>query len=151
VSITNITVTGALKGTGGSAASGTVQFQLSASITDGSSTVVSSDPFTVALSNTGTFSIGLPANNDSTTLPQGTFYTVTFDVNGVVWSENIVIPHTPSTVDISTIVPLGGNVVTSPFAYLVSLIQTYAGTSGGTGGGGGGGGGGSTGAIGGTP
>jgi NADPH:quinone reductase-like Zn-dependent oxidoreductase len=143
MAITQVTVNGTLKGTGGAAAVGTVAFQLSQQITDGAGTVVSDDPVTVNLSTGGTFSVVLYANDDSTTLPQGTTYKVTFDVNGTVWYQTIVLPHATSPVDISSIVPIGGYPASAPFSYLVSLIEEYAPS--------GGGGGGSGNAIGGTP
>lgn len=125
MAITQVTLTGGFKGTGGSAATGAVTFTLSAPITDMAGTVVSTDTITCPLV-AGAFSTSLYATDDSTTQPQGTTYLVTFSVNGLVWQRTFALPHATSPVDISALVPATPGAVSYTYALASALVPVAA-------------------------
>lgn len=89
---TVVTVTGQFDNEDGTAAAGTIQFQLSAPITNGGVTTYPV-PVTVTLNASGAFSVPLPANDDAGTLPAGTTYTVIERITSASNREyTIVVP-----------------------------------------------------------
>lgn len=108
MSFTSITVSGTFQNEDGTAAAGTLQFQLSAPMVN-ADLVIEPVPVTVTLNSQGKFSLPLKANDDPTTTPQGTTYTV---IERITSSSNreysIVVPHTApgAAVDLSTLMPV---------------------------------------------
>lgn len=80
MSFTQVTVTGTYLQVDGTPASGSVTFTLTASITDGT-TIVSGSPRKIELDASGSFTVQMPANDDSTTSPQNTLYQVAEQIN----------------------------------------------------------------------
>lgn len=72
---TIVTVTGTYQNEDGTAAAGTIQFQLTEPITNAGTTVWPV-PTTVTLNSSGAFSVPLPANDDAGTIPDGSQYVV---------------------------------------------------------------------------
>jgi hypothetical protein len=104
---TEVTVTGTFRNEDGTAASGTLQFQLSSAIAN-SDVVVSPVPVTVTLNALGSFSLPLAANDDAATTPAGTSYTVLERITSSSNREySIVVPSAApgGTVDLSTLMP----------------------------------------------
>lgn len=107
MSFTSITVTAHFENEDGTAAAGTVQFQLSSVIAN-ADVVIEPVPLTVTLNATGKLSVPLKANDDAGTIPEGSTYTVVERVTSTSNREySIVVPHTAptSTVDLSTLMP----------------------------------------------
>ncbi len=104
---TSVTVTGTFQNEDGTAAAGTLQFQLSAPIAN-SGIVTEPVPLTVTLNSSGSFSVPLKANNDPATVPEGTSYTVLERVTSTSNREySVVVPYNApgGTVDLSTLMP----------------------------------------------
>lgn len=113
MSFTPTTVTFSYTGTGGGPAAGTVSFQLTYPITDGSDIIVN-DLQLVTLDATGSGSIVLPANDDTTTLPTGTGYVVTEKIQDTSPRTYTVILNKAlpgHTVDLSTLAPASTQVL----------------------------------------
>lgn len=87
MSFTTVTVAGTYEIAPGVPASGNVQFQLNSDITDGTSTIAAAIPITAVLDSTGSFSVQMFANDDTTTTPTGTLWQVT---------ENLYLPNVVS-------------------------------------------------------
>lgn len=84
MAFTQVTVTGTVQLANQIPAAGaTVTFLLSTPITDGVQTVAPS-PVVATCSTAGTFSLTLNANNDATTSPAGSYYTVTVTYGPVI-------------------------------------------------------------------
>lgn len=89
---TVVTVTGQFQNEDGTAASGTVQFQLTGPISNSGITTWPV-PLTVTLNGSGAFSVPLVANDDTATSPQGSGYTVIERVTSTSNREyNITVP-----------------------------------------------------------
>lgn len=104
---TVITVTGQFQNQDGTAAAGTLQFQLTAPISNGGVTVYPV-PISVTLNGSGTFSVPLPANDDTATTPAGSMYTVIERITSTSNREyTIVVPHAASggTVTLASLMP----------------------------------------------
>jgi hypothetical protein len=117
--IETIILTGTYLDTGGNPRSGTVTFAPSTPIlVDSDSESIIGGSVTVALDDAGQFSVTLPCT--SGLLPSGWLWQVTESVSGTgqrVYS--VALPHTlGSTVDISTLTPLG--MVGTPSLYLLA-------------------------------
>ena len=113
MSFTATTVTFSYTGTAGGPAAGTVSFQLTYPITDGSDIIVN-DLQLVTLDATGSGSIVLPANDDTTTLPTGTGYVVTEKIQDTSPRTYTVILNKAlpgHTVDLSTLAPASTQVL----------------------------------------
>ena len=92
---TQVTVTGTLQSAPGVPARGNLQWQLSNTIFDSSGVVIGDTaPRGVTRDSNGHFSITVWANDDATTTPTGTYYTVTGLVDGQAFSQKYVISHT---------------------------------------------------------
>lgn len=80
---------------GGATPTGSVTFTLSERIHDGSGHEVEPEPIVVPLTS-GAISASLYANDDTTTVPSGSFYTVEFFLAGVASRApiEIIVPHT---------------------------------------------------------
>jgi hypothetical protein len=111
---TAITVThGPILNLDGSYGSGTVAFRLSTRITNGVQTYTPVVPVHATVSPEGMLSQVLPANNDPATLPAGSFYIVTFFLNGSSGQTlsgdeyEITVPYNApgGTVDLGTLLP----------------------------------------------
>ena len=78
MSFTQVTVTGTiyLAGTVKPAIGAKVNMTLSSYITDGDSVITPSTPQTATCDSTGAFALSVVANDDPTTTPTGTYYTV---------------------------------------------------------------------------
>lgn len=95
MSFTSVTLTGTIEQSPGVAASGaTVAMTLSNQISDGTTDLT---PATVSArcNGSGVFSLGpIPANDDSTTNPAGTFYRVTITYGGKTLDTfSVIVPH----------------------------------------------------------
>ena len=107
MSFTWIEVTFTYRNTDDSPAAGTLTFQLTNPITDGTDIVVM-DPQLVVLDENGSGSILLPANDDSTTIPIGTGYVVTEKIRETSpRTYSVIIPYDADggTVDLSSLAP----------------------------------------------
>lgn len=113
MSLTAVTVTGTFTRADGSFASGTGTATLSHRIANGT-TVIEPTPISFHLSPTGTVvnSAGTPlileANDDTGTLPTGSFYSFVLDFDSApVDPFDAVVSHSApgGTVDLSTLIP----------------------------------------------
>lgn len=126
MSFTSLALTGTCHNPDGSALAGaTVRLKLSTAITDGSTDVVPA-PLTAVTASDGTFTIAdVVPNDDTTTTPVGTFYTVTVTTGAnpalIIDYFDVVIPHASApTVDLFSLSRLG--TPASPvYPYLSSL------------------------------
>lgn len=103
-----MTVTGTYLQSSGQPASGTIVFQLSYEMTDGVGTTVPSVPIPVKLDGTGSFTIVLFANDDTTTTPAGTTWQVQefLDLPNVVSrGYNVGLQKAHTTVNIAGLAP----------------------------------------------
>lgn len=108
MSFTPVTVTGTYLQSSGQPASGTIVFQLSYEMTDGVGTTVPSVPIPVKLDGTGSFTIVLFANDDTTTTPAGTTWQVQefLDLPNVVSrGYNVGLQKAHTTVNIAALAP----------------------------------------------
>ncbi len=107
---TSVTLTGTIQSQpGNDVANAVVTLTLSHQITDGTTDITPVAQSTKADSS-GAFSIAVPANDDSTTLPVGTFYTVTITsaAGATLDSFSVVVPHASApTVDLFSLARLG--------------------------------------------
>lgn len=94
MSFTQVTVTGTVNLSNDVPADGaSVTFTLNTPITDGSQ-LVAPEGLTARCNSSGVFSIVLNANDDTTTLPQGSYYEVVISYGGAVLdSFNVIVPH----------------------------------------------------------
>lgn len=107
MSFTVITVTRTYQNEDGTAAAGTVQFQLNQPIANGGVTRYHT-PLTVTLNASGALSVPLVANDDTGTTPQGSFYIVIERVTSASNREyTVVVPSDApgGTVDLGTLEP----------------------------------------------
>ena len=109
MAFTNVALTGTVNlEPGKPAPAAVVAMTLSNEISDGSKII---EPFTTSVRtlHDGTFSITVPANDDSTTTPQNTYYTVsiTFGVT-VIDTWAVIVPHADApTVDLFSLARIG--------------------------------------------
>lgn len=105
---TMVTVVHRFTNIDGTAASGVVIFKLSERITNGGVTYDQAVSVHAQLNSTGELSQALPANNDPSTTPQGSNYTVTTIINGATGNEYaITVPYNAATgrVTLGTLLP----------------------------------------------
>jgi Na+/serine symporter len=113
MAFTMISITHAFSNIDGSTASGIVAFRLSERITNGSQSYTAEIPLHSTLNGSGHLSAQLPANNDPTTFPAGSTYTVSFLLNGTAGINlsgdeyTITVPYNApgATVDLGTLLP----------------------------------------------
>ena len=118
---TQVTVTGTITLSNATPASGaTVTFTLNTPITDGTQ-IVAPEPLSARCNSSGAFTITLNANDDSTTLPTGTYYTVTIGYGEqTLDSFSVIVPHAAApTVNLFTLAQLSNPNVQTP--YVVSV------------------------------
>ena len=120
---TSVALTGTVETSPGTPApNAIVTLTLSNEISDGSS-VIEPVPNVVQTASNGTFSITVPANDDSSSVPSGTWYSVVIRTNNgqVVDTFQVVVPHADApTVDLFSLARLAA----APAAatpYVVSL------------------------------
>ncbi|MDQ3577547.1 MAG: hypothetical protein M3443_08080 [Actinomycetota bacterium] len=107
--LTTVTVTGAYVYTDGSPGVGTVSFTPTGGVwlRDATAPVtVVAKKVEVTLSGTGTFSIALPATDDTDVAPTGTTYDVVETVGAVTRTYSISLPMADTTVDIAELAPV---------------------------------------------
>lgn len=113
MALTPITITGTFTRPDGSAMSGTGTATLSHRIANGT-TVIEPTPISFHLSPTGTVvnsagtALVLEANDDTGTVPAGSFYSFVLDFDSApVDPFDAVVPHSASagTVDLSALIP----------------------------------------------
>jgi hypothetical protein len=108
VSATPITVVHTFTNPDGSAGSGVIGFKLSGRMTNASVTYAPQVPVHSTLNGSGQLSQVLPANNDPATTPAGSFYLVTFYLNGMTGDEiEITVPYNApgGVVDLGSLLP----------------------------------------------
>jgi hypothetical protein len=107
------------------AAGATVNLTLNTPITDGVQ-IIAPEAISARCASDGTFSITVNANDDTTTLPLGTFYSVTIGYGSATLdSFNVIVPHADSpTVNLFTLATLPNPNVVSPY-----VSQIIAGTN----------------------
>lgn len=90
----------------GSNASGTVRFSLSGRMTNGTETIMPSEPVTATLSN-GALSVSLPSNLDPGTVSTDTYphWDVTINITGARTEEYAIQVPTSGPVDLMTLIP----------------------------------------------
>ena len=105
---TQITLTGVVELSPGVAAPyAKVALILSSLITDGV-TEIAPRPVGAECDGEGNFSVVVPANNDPTTLPVGTYYNVTVTYNNTqLDSFSVIVPHASTPVDLFSLARLG--------------------------------------------
>lgn len=88
-------------------ATGTVTFALSAQLKDGSADeIIEPIPVTVSLNNSGSISVALVANDDVTTVPTGSTYSVTETIAGApTKTYSITVPKANATINLADIAP----------------------------------------------
>lgn len=146
MSITPVTVSGTYLAQPSVPAKGTVTFELNYEITDGSSMTVPTTPIVCRLDATGSFSVQLFANDDSTTTPQGTLWVVTESIASdpasapgpavVTRGYSITLTHTVSSVNLASLAPSVAQIPTFNYITQSAADARYAPISGGGGGGG---------------
>jgi hypothetical protein len=108
LSFTSITVTGTYQDPAGNALAGTVKFMLSTTLRDGQTgPFVTPVPITATLSD-GALSQALVANDDTTTVPNGSTYQVVETIAGISRQPyNITVPHgaEDATIDLAALAP----------------------------------------------
>lgn len=122
--LNTVTVTGTFKDAAGVPQAGTVTFAPNAVLTDSTGNViVPVSARTYTLTGGAFTSDALCATDNGNISPAGWAYTVTVALaNLQPWSFTALIPHTPSTVDISALTPL----------FPVPAVQAYLPAGGGT-------------------
>lgn len=106
--LATVVVTGTLLDPAGGALTGVVTFTPSAEVTDATGRVViPATPQPYPLSADGTFTAGpLAATDNADLVPETWTYGVTVALTGAPeFSFSCAIPHTPSPVDISALIP----------------------------------------------
>lgn len=119
MSFTTVTVSGTYLRGPGQPASGTVSFQLSYPISDGVTDIGNGSPVIATLDQTGSFSVQLFANDDTTTTPTGTSWHVTEQISGpkvVSRGYNVQLSKSDTTVNLATLAPVIPQI--PGFAYL---------------------------------
>ncbi len=102
---TTVTLTGTFHNQKGEPGAGTLTFTLTRPMQNGD-IVVPAQPVSVGLNGEGKFTVGLLANDDPATVPQGAQYGVTEQIeNAQPRDYFIIISHSEATVDISTLMP----------------------------------------------
>lgn len=108
MSYSMVTISHSWSNLDGTPSSGSVEFQLSGAMRNGSTTYAASNPIIVALTPSGTISVVLPANDDATTLPQGRMYQVTEKIAGAreeTYTISVPSASAGQTIDLGTLYP----------------------------------------------
>jgi|ERR1035437_276793 hypothetical protein len=108
MSFTLVRVTSQWKCIDGTIPTGTVTFSLSCDISDGVSLFYTLDSCVRTLDGEGCCPpISIPANDDPTTRPSGSYYIVTEDINGNTRTYFVVVPHTApgGTISLAALAP----------------------------------------------
>lgn len=106
MAFSQVTITHSYLGLDGSAASGTVTFQLTQTMRNAGVTYPAKTPVTATLT-AGAFSITLPANDDSGTVPDGSAYLVAEAIGDAEETSTITIPASEAgqTIDLASLLP----------------------------------------------
>jgi hypothetical protein len=107
--ISTVTVSGKFLTLDGNPASGTVTFTTSQAVVDGTGdAILPKQSITKTLDNTGSFSVALPATDDSDLAPTGFTYKVTEQLTTPKSSRSysISLPASPSTVNLADVAPV---------------------------------------------
>lgn len=117
MAFTQVTLTGTVMLSNATPASGaSVTLTLNTPITDGT-TIVAPEAITARCATNGTFSLVVNANDDTTTLPTGTYYEVVIGYGTErLDSFNVVVPHADApSVNLFTLATLPNPNVVSPY------------------------------------
>lgn len=105
MSFTTVTITGTFESQPGVPASGQLTFTLTQAMAN-ADVVLPAAPLKVTLDEHGHFSVGLAANDDTGTEPQGVLYGVTEEIIGAQPRDYfIAVSHEATPVDLSTLMP----------------------------------------------
>lgn len=128
--LSTVEVTGRYIDASGAAVRGSVTFTLDTPLLDaGASTVIIETSYTVALDATGSFSVDLPATNDSDVTPTGWTWTLTPNFAGADPLTFALPANLAPTVDITTLSPALPNPSTTYSYVLVSAVGAPSGVA----------------------
>jgi len=130
MSFTSITVTGTYEDPVGDPAEGRVTFKLTSTMRqpEGNLTIVPTDAV-ATLDGNGEFSIVLPANNDTGTVPTGVTYEVTERIRGAALNKYFISIDKDAingTVDLADLVPSIDPVVQINYATVEYVNDTFS-------------------------
>lgn len=107
--LTAVTVTGTVMTEENVPATGAINAQLSAAISNGASPVYGTQKIQARLDANGSFSLPLVANDDTDVTPSGTTWDFTLALDGYAtpWTFSVVVPHADApSVDLFTLAPV---------------------------------------------
>lgn len=103
---TTRTITHTFSNADGTACSGSVTFNLTQRMTNGTSTLVPASEVTGTLNAGGALSVVLTSNTDTGTVPTGAAWRVTFRLAGCdIEQFYITVPPGPGTTDLGSLLP----------------------------------------------